>query len=96
MENYRKEIEDAATSKERKKELENEVQERQAEMQAKQKVIVSIESKLQGVDCENEGKKYKPMPQFFFIAKLGANQEILIIIIVCACACHMILDNQSP
>ena len=56
MENFRNEIKDPSTSYKRRKQLEFEVQQRQAELQAKKKAVVNIERKLLGVDSDNDGK----------------------------------------
>ena len=56
MESYKNEIKDPATSYKRRRQLEFEVQQRQAELQSKKKAVFSIERKLLGVDSENDGK----------------------------------------
>ncbi len=50
--------------------MEIEVQEYQEELQANKKAIVSIESKLQDVDCENEGEIKKRMVVFVLSNKI--------------------------
>lgn len=55
MESYQSQLRDPTTSKERRKELDTEVQRHQLEMEINKNVIVNIERKLQGVDLENEG-----------------------------------------